>query len=70
MGTIDTDVVIVGAGSAGCALVNRLCRASAQRIVLLEAGPDYGPARSGRWPAELLDAACVPTTHQWGFFED
>jgi len=70
VGTIDTDVVIVGAGSAGCALVNRLCRASAQRIVLLEAGPDYGPARSGRWPAELLDAACVPTTHQWGFFED
>jgi choline dehydrogenase-like flavoprotein len=43
VGTIDTDVVIVGAGLAGCAVVNRLCRASAQRIVLLEAGPGLRP---------------------------
>ena len=33
------DVVIVGAGSAGCLLAERLSRDGALRVVLLEAGP-------------------------------
>lgn len=35
------DVVIVGAGSAGCALAARLSQRPACRVLLLEAGPDY-----------------------------
>ncbi len=36
------DVVIVGGGSAGCALANRLSADPATRVLVLEAGrPDY-----------------------------
>ncbi len=36
---IEADIVIVGAGSAGCVLANRLGEDMALRIVVLEAGP-------------------------------
>lgn len=63
------DVAVVGAGSSGCALAGRLAARSELRVCLLEAGPDYGPLADGRWPAEVLDAARMPRTHDWGLFE-
>jgi choline dehydrogenase len=61
------DVVVVGAGSAGCAVVNRLCQSSDLSVCLVEAGPDYGPRESGQWPPELLDCHRMPSTHDWGY---
>ena len=49
--------IVVGAGTAGAIVVGRLAAGSSERTLLLEAGPDYGPAGSGRWPHDLLDAA-------------
>jgi choline dehydrogenase len=61
------DVAVIGAGSAGCALAGRLAARTDLRIVVIEAGPDYGPQTHGRWPADLLDAHHSPDSHDWDF---
>lgn len=61
-----TEVVVVGGGSAGAVVAGRLAAAGTD-VVLVEAGPDYGPRVDGRWPAEILDATALATTHDWGY---
>jgi choline dehydrogenase len=50
------DVVVLGGGSTGCALAARLSEYVDGTVCLVEAGPDYGAYRDGRWSAEILDA--------------
>lgn len=61
------DTIVVGAGTAGAVVAGRLAAGSTERALLLEAGPDYGPADSGRWPPDLLDATSVVSSHDWGY---
>jgi choline dehydrogenase len=63
---VGSDVLIVGGGTAGCVLAARLSENSDRGVRLLEAGTDYGPRDSGRWPPEIVDARAMPTTHDWG----
>lgn len=61
------DTIVIGAGTAGAAVADRLAEGSPERTLLLEAGPDYGAADSGRWPRDLLDATRVAWSHDWGY---
>ncbi|MEI6002088.1 GMC family oxidoreductase N-terminal domain-containing protein [Paraburkholderia bengalensis] len=58
------DVVIVGGGSAGCVLANRLTECGVLNVLLLEAGPDY---TSQTMPRDIRDSAFSPSSHDWGY---
>jgi choline dehydrogenase len=61
------DVLVLGAGSAGCVLASRLSEDPDRSVCLIEAGPDHGAYDEGRWPADLLYANELATSHDWGF---
>jgi choline dehydrogenase len=61
------DVLICGGGTSGAALAGIIARDTDANVVLLEAGPDYGPFADGGWPADLLDARRIPQSHGWDY---
>ena len=48
-------------------VAGRLAAESDARVILVEAGPDYGARTSGLWPADLLDGGALVTSHEWGY---
>ena len=61
------ETIVVGGGSAGAAVAGLLAEGSEEAVVLLEAGPDYGPFGGGRWPGSLLDARALGYTDAWEY---
>ncbi|MCU1360975.1 MAG: family oxidoreductase [Ilumatobacteraceae bacterium] len=66
---ISGDTIVIGGGSGGAVVAGRLA-AAGRDVVLVEAGPDYGPFGDPRWPAELIDARTLAITHDWGYAHD
>lgn len=61
------DLLVVGGGSSGAALAGIVARDTDQQVVLLEAGPDFGPLDGGNWPRDVLDPTTLCTSFQWGY---
>jgi choline dehydrogenase len=63
---LKSEFVVVGGGSSGAVIAARLAEAG-RDVILVEAGPDYGPFGSGLWPKDLLDAHTIALSHDWQY---
>ncbi len=57
----EPDVLVVGAGSSGAVLASRLSEDPDRRVLLVDEGPDHGPAE---YPERVLDPATLPSPSQ------
>jgi choline dehydrogenase len=64
---MSTDFVVAGGGTAGATLAGLLAELTDAHVVLIEAGPDYGPFDGEAWPEALVDARHICWTHGWGY---
>lgn len=62
----EAEYIVVGGGTSGNVVAARLAQAGAD-VLVLEAGPDFGPFGSAAWPADLLDATRLGRSHDWGY---
>ncbi|MGE3871473.1 MAG: GMC family oxidoreductase [Parvibaculaceae bacterium] len=63
-------IAVVGAGTGGSTFAGTVARLTGHEVVLLEAGPDYGPFGDLGWPAEIMDSRRIPQTHDWGLLNE
>lgn len=62
------DTIVIGAGTTGLALVNRIITETNRSVLLIEAGPDFGSREGGKWPAEILDPTLMPLAdYEWWY---
>ena len=64
------DIIVIGAGSAGCVLATRLTEDPQRSVLLLEVGPDYTTLE--HYPDDLKygydqTASAVDAPHNWSF---
>ncbi len=65
---MDYDTIIVGAGSAGCALANRLSENPDHSVLLMEAGPDFRDLKS--LPTDIANGYSPTFGHDWGYYSE